>query len=277
MGAAAAVQWVHPFERAGFGRAPYRVTGYDLRKFQACQGAPVQCGTSCDICMNGIMHVYLVTSSDGVTFKVGCDCVLKTRDTALSAGMRVARREFVNRDYWAKVKAERAAREAKKEEKRRAAAIEYAFGLDLLFALVFNAKSDYESRLFMRLGRALSDGDVPELYGEDESDQRESGAFWTAVHILSVGASKHFGTVGQRVRKLRVTFIREAIFEGFYGATFVSTLMTDEGNVLVWKSSTCLLGVRKPGTRFDLTATIKAHIEYNGVKQTVLSRCKVEK
>jgi len=35
--------WVHPFERAGLGTAPFKCVGFTVMKYQACPGAPVQC------------------------------------------------------------------------------------------------------------------------------------------------------------------------------------------------------------------------------------------
>jgi hypothetical protein len=75
---------MHPFERAGLGKAPFRVVGFAVHKYQACQGAPVQCGTSCDFCGQGIMNAAQVKSADGKTFKVGCDCVRRAGDATLT-------------------------------------------------------------------------------------------------------------------------------------------------------------------------------------------------
>lgn len=71
------IQRIHPFERAAFGHAPYRYVGHYQAVFQAAPDAPRQPGTSCDYCGTGIMDVFKVRSSDGVEFKVGCDCIRK--------------------------------------------------------------------------------------------------------------------------------------------------------------------------------------------------------
>lgn len=70
-----ALTTVHPFEEAGLGVAPFRCTGHSVAKYQACHGAPIQPGASCDYCGTGIVDVFHVRSSDGRAFKVGCDCV----------------------------------------------------------------------------------------------------------------------------------------------------------------------------------------------------------
>lgn len=67
----------HPFERAGFGPGPYTFIGQEESKYQACYGAPVQPGSSCDFCGTGIMEVYWFRSAARVVFKVGCDCMFK--------------------------------------------------------------------------------------------------------------------------------------------------------------------------------------------------------
>lgn len=67
----------HPFERAGFGPGPYAFIGQEESKYQACYGATVQPGSSCDYCGTGIMEVYWFRSAARVVFKVGCDCMMK--------------------------------------------------------------------------------------------------------------------------------------------------------------------------------------------------------
>lgn len=54
----------------------------------------------CDYCSNGIMNVFVIKSSDGKEFKVGCDCVAKTYDACAKTDLdREARRlrDEVNR------------------------------------------------------------------------------------------------------------------------------------------------------------------------------------
>lgn len=76
----------HVFERAGLGVAPFKVVGNYVSKFQAIPGdpsCPVQPGSACDYCAQGIMNVYVVRGADGREFKVGCDCVAKAGDRGL--------------------------------------------------------------------------------------------------------------------------------------------------------------------------------------------------
>lgn len=106
---------VHCFERAGLGRAPFRCVGFYESKFQAVPGdpnCPVQPGTSCDYCGQGIMYVARIKDADGREFKVGCDCVARTGDAGLrkviDAKVAARRREASHRNADAKIAAARA-------------------------------------------------------------------------------------------------------------------------------------------------------------------------
>lgn len=74
---------IHVFERAGLGKAPFYFDHYFESKFCALPGAPVLPGSSCDFCGTAIMACFMIRSSDGNRFKVGCDCVAKTDDAGL--------------------------------------------------------------------------------------------------------------------------------------------------------------------------------------------------
>jgi hypothetical protein len=88
----ASKEWVHPFERSGLGKAPFHVSGFEVKTYQAHPDAPIQPGSSCDYCGTGIMNVCWIKGADGRKFKVGIDCVRKTGETALLAAARMAAR-----------------------------------------------------------------------------------------------------------------------------------------------------------------------------------------
>ncbi len=69
--------YTHKFELAGLGKAPFRFVGYERKTYQACPGAPVQVGGSCDYCSTGIVDMFYVESADGKRFKVGSSCIEK--------------------------------------------------------------------------------------------------------------------------------------------------------------------------------------------------------
>lgn len=127
---------IHAFEKAGLGKAPYRAIGFSEAKFQACHGAPIQCGASCDYCGTGIMNVYHVESSDGKTFKVGCECVTKTGDESLMMGTRAELRAWKREQHNAAWRKERDAKKAQ-------ASLAFAVILENNTALVQALKCDH--------------------------------------------------------------------------------------------------------------------------------------
>lgn len=56
-----------------------------------------------------------------------------------------------------------------------------------------------------------------------------------------------------------------------FGTTYLYKFADEAGNVFIWYASRPI----ELQERMTLKATIKAHNERNGVKQTVLTRCKV--
>ena len=105
---------VHPWERAGLGKAPFRFTGTESYAANHPGGRVIadngvsqtitKPGTSCDYCGQYIIEAFWIRSADGHRFKVGCDCVAKVEDkrSALRSAVDDARR-----------KADRAKRKAK--------------------------------------------------------------------------------------------------------------------------------------------------------------------
>lgn len=91
--------------------------------------------------------------------------------------------------------------------------------------------------------------------------------------------SQHVGQIGDKI-DLDVVLEKRAWFDvpsfrGFGTDTmYVFTFRDQQGNALVWKTSKGL--VHETGAKVHLTGTIKDHNEYDGEKQTVLTRCKVK-
>ena len=88
--------------------------------------------------------------------------------------------------------------------------------------------------------------------------------------------SEYVGEVGKRITlDLTVKKTREYDLDyGWYGTTMFVNIMEDpDGNTVVWKTSSWL---GQEGQTYTITGTVKDHSEYNEVKQTVLTRCKVK-
>ena len=84
-------------------------------------------------------------------------------------------------------------------------------------------------------------------------------------------ASEYVGEIGQ---KLEIEINEGKLvtsWETAYGYTYLYKFIGNDGNVYVWFASTV---ISKDGYR-KLKGTVKAHNERDGVKQTVLTRCRV--
>jgi hypothetical protein len=85
--------------------------------------------------------------------------------------------------------------------------------------------------------------------------------------------SNHIGTVKERLRNLEVEVTGTKFLEGRFGLTTLVNFVDANGNRLKW------FGTGEHdlpvGSKVKLTGTVKAHEEFNGIKQTVLTRCDV--
>jgi len=85
-------------------------------------------------------------------------------------------------------------------------------------------------------------------------------------------SSGFVGEIGQKVSFKAATAVLVTSWENQFGTTFLYKMTDETGNVFVWYSS---------GSREELVGgatvkgTVKDHKEYDGVKQTVLTRCRV--
>jgi len=93
-----------------------------------------------------------------------------------------------------------------------------------------------------------------------------------AEKAASKANSQHVAKVGDKVTANVKSAKLLTGWETQWGITYLYEFITEDGNVLVWKTgkSLDLEDVAK------VSGTVKAHNEYNGVKQTELTRCKVE-
>nr|CAI9751343.1 hypothetical protein DGKKSRWO_DGKKSRWO_CDS_0063 [uncultured phage]CAI9752226.1 hypothetical protein CVNMHQAP_CVNMHQAP_CDS_0063 [uncultured phage] len=83
--------------------------------------------------------------------------------------------------------------------------------------------------------------------------------------------SEYVGNIGDK-NEFDVVVIKSTGFDGQFGYTFINVFnIKDTNNQLVWTTTTKSYEV---GTQLKIKGTIKDHREYNGVKQTVLTRVK---
>lgn len=92
---------------------------------------------------------------------------------------------------------------------------------------------------------------------------------------FGTAADKAAGTKASR-HELEVTVAGVRYMHGDYGTTTLYTLVTAEGNLCKWFASDDKLGDTE-GARFVIKGSVKKHDEFNGTKETVLTRCAVVK
>lgn len=103
------------------------------------------------------------------------------------------------------------------------------------------------------------------------ADRAEKDAARKSERAAAAAKSVHVGTVGERRDfTLTVTFITG--FETQFGYMTITGFADADGNIVIYKGQD--LGVEK-GAAVTLKATIKAHGERDGAKQTIISRPKV--
>lgn len=93
------------------------------------------------------------------------------------------------------------------------------------------------------------------------------------AQISTSSNSEFIGEVKERLRDILVTLTETREISGFYGFSKIFTFNQGE-NVLTWITSAPPAEENAViGHEYLLTATVKDHIIYNGVKQTKINRC----
>ena len=86
--------------------------------------------------------------------------------------------------------------------------------------------------------------------------------------------SEWVGEVGEKIKDIKIQLTRKYSFETKYGYSTCFNFIDENGNVLVWFSSTvqeCEIG-QWVSLKYG---TVKEHNEYKSQKQTILTRCKL--
>lgn len=232
----------HPF--AVFGPAPYHFVSLETtedrelansaRRANGLSYTTNMCGGTCDLCGTSIWNVFTFEAANGERFRVGCDCA----DKAGEGHLAKAGRRHHNREI-----AER--REHLKREERLAAEREYN----------------------------LADPEIAEgLTNEEVSYWRRT--LFELEEVLLRMSSRHFGTVGQRVKSIEVVYEGVFGFETMFGIKRIYRFRTRGGDALVWFTMGSLCGIRDVGDVITIAATVKKHGEYRDEQQTELTRVK---
>lgn len=88
--------------------------------------------------------------------------------------------------------------------------------------------------------------------------------------IAENAASQHIGTVGKReVFTLTLNWVKTYDGGGCFAPYHIHGFKDAAGNIVIYKGSKCL---GEKGATLKLKATVKAHGERDGIKQTIISR-----
>lgn len=269
---------MHPFERSGLGKAPFRCVGVTKNLF-TIPGVPeaTKPGSSCDHCGTSITYEYWIVGATGSRFKVGCDCVFKTtQDEKEIKGFREQRLALAKELRLTKTTAKRAQRqaeyEARKAEREKLVPAQVAEfkAANPEFAARLEADiSDFGKDLWHKLN-AWGNLTQPQMDSIKRGWERDD------AKAKERETSTYQGTIGKRLTGVfTVKFVRSTTFMDRYPAvTSHWHIMNDEaGNVYTYRGSRYLGDI---GTVVKATFTIKEHTEYQGTKQTVLARPKLE-
>jgi hypothetical protein len=280
----------------------WHVIGFRESTYQACQGAPVQAGSSCDKCGAGIRYVVTLRSDAGAVLNVGRDCAVTLEGGPELAEIRAAERHEADRLYrespeGRRSAAERADREAARAARAASAETDHALALFGLRAIETGSASEWERSIAFGAITKILEGAPDAGCPFDDKLAGWLGNAW--VRLQQAPACHYPAPVGTRVKNVVCTYLRGGAFEGAYGRVYVETFMTSAGEVLVWKGAGAWLptteaeraelavaeGVqsihaptlRRPnvGERLSVTATIKSHGDYQGAPQTTVTRAKV--
>lgn len=86
----------------------------------------------------------------------------------------------------------------------------------------------------------------------------------------SVVKNEYYGEIKDKI-EFTGEIVKTGSYESKYGITYIYTIHTTDNYVLVWSTNKVL----DTGLKATFKGTIKDHDEYNGQKQTKITRCKI--
>lgn len=277
----------------------WHVVGFREAVYRTADGH-TRAGGCCERCSQGIRYVVKVKSSvGGRTMDVGQDCAVTMQGGPELADIRRAeaayRRELAREESErtrpereARERAERVAREEIEGARAARNVVEFASLLaDLDVIIASEVCGEFERGIASDIATKLRAGKREDGLSEHVTERGfcELWCIGGAVATARAGAHKLLSAdVGARVT-VGATLIRATRLDGEYGPTYIATFRTDDGATLLWKSSTHLMCEQsagrpqfdfcRPGERVEMVATVKAHSDYRGEPQTVVTRAKM--
>lgn len=107
---------------------------------------------------------------------------------------------------------------------------------------------------------------------ETAAERKAKEAQWAAEKAAKQ-ASDYLAPKGTKKVRVEGTITGIRYIPGDYGTTVLYTILTKDGNLVKWFASREALGEAE-GREVVIEGTVKDHEEYNGIKSTVLTRCK---
>jgi hypothetical protein len=270
--------WVHKWEQAGYGKAPFRVVGFEEKFYRAHPDAPKQAGGTCDICGQGIMNIFTVKSADNHEFKTGEDCVQHTKDTALIAEAKATRRQWKSPEQKEREKSWRSEKERAKREEQEARVIKFAQEYE---QVIRNASAvlgaPHVPQELRTLAEEVLEGLVTGKWYHGPQDFQirdlESAA---EIAKLPTWPTKNewMGVAGDKFENLPVLNLGGPRFQTQFGWQMINKFRVvegpDAGKLLVWFTSGGF-----PSSKWQLMSingTVKGHDTYGDELQTQLTR-----
>ena len=261
---------IHPFEKAGLGKAPFSCTGVSENVWENGDGT-TKGGGVCDYCGTGIRWEFWIKGSiaGAKQFKVGCDCVAKTgwgidRFLEVRAEHTRARRQAGAQKRRESRQAQLAAERAQKATERLEATQAWR---DANSALVTRLAAYAGTNEFL-----LSANQNIVQWGKLTDRQVEAvESCFTVIdrQEFARANSQFIGEVGDKVT-MTITVERIIVLKSeFYGDNYITIAHDESGNVITYKGRSDIGG---KGDIVIIKATVKEHTVYNGVKQTVVQR-----
>lgn len=246
---------VHPFEAQGLGLAPFSC--YFAYKSDYM--------TSCQVCGHGIINVFMIRSSDGKTFRTGCECVNKAGQVD---GFESTRRAYIIGQRQSRVNA---ANEAKRLSKAEAKRMRIASAFNEFYKeqpLVCAFLNEYTGTNYFiqEMKRNLFEEWGHLSFNQIQCVLKEIDLFEKSKLVKDC----FFSTVGKREKSVMVKVLSTCkVGQSYYGSTYLTRMVTDSGAQLVWFSGNII----PVSDEFQQVAfTVKDHQVYNGAKQTVVTR-----
>lgn len=138
-----------------------------------------------------------------------------------------------------------------------------------------NAKNDFEYNIISAL---FENGELKE-----EISNAHLGvacwAIWKAMFAKLEAnksedkASEYIGNVGDKV-VLNGTMKLLSSFDSFYGYTYLYQIETEQG-IAKWFAANKCSEIPEEGKLVTIKGTVKEHKEYKGIKETIVTRCKL--